>query len=187
MACNSHRTKGGPVGLKTLGLVKESLPDVQPVVFGARDPVHPIPAGIDYRTSPPQDQLVETIYNGSRVFLNSSNREGFGLPCIEAMACGCALVTTDNGGSRDYARHGVTALVAPAGDAETLAHHVEALLRDDDRRLAMARAGRELTNSYDWDESGRRIESFLRTYGANPSLYQGTAPAWDAWAADRND
>ena len=61
-------------------------------------------------------QLVDEIYNTSRVFLCTSWVEGFGLTNVEAMACGAALVTTDNGGSRDYALHGETALVAPCGD-----------------------------------------------------------------------
>ena len=55
--------------------------------------------------------------------------------CIEAMACGAALVTTDNGGSRDYAFDGTTALVADVGDAARLTEHVVTLLRDDALRV----------------------------------------------------
>jgi glycosyltransferase involved in cell wall biosynthesis len=178
MAYNSHPTKGAGHGLKALALVKERVPEAEIVVFGASEPVREIPPGVTYRTSPPQDVLVEGIYNRSRVFLNSSVREGFGLPCIEAMACGCALVTTDNGGSRDYAFHGETALVAPTGQVEALADHIEELLVDDDRRLRLARAGLEFVKGYDWDESGRRLESFLRQYGDDPKRYQRTAPGW---------
>jgi hypothetical protein len=31
---------------------------------------------------------------------------------------------------------------------------------------------------YDWDESGRRLEGFLQTYGADPDRYQQAAPGW---------
>ena len=103
MSYNSHPTKGPREGLRALARVKRRTPDAEIIVFGGSDPDHEIPAGITYMTSPPQETIVEQIYNRSRVFLNSSRVEGFGLPCIEAMACGCALVTTDNGGSRDYA------------------------------------------------------------------------------------
>jgi glycosyltransferase involved in cell wall biosynthesis len=175
MAYNSHPTKGAGHGLKALALVKKRVPGAETVVFGASDPVHEIPAGITYRVSPPQDELVDRIYNRSRVFLNSSVREGFGLPCIEAMACGCALVSTDNGGSRDYALHDETALVAPTGDVEMLADHIEALLVDDGRRLRLAESGLEFVKRYDWDESGRRLESFLQDYGADPARYQERA------------
>ena len=112
------------------------------------------------------------------MFLNSSAREGFGLPCIEAMACGCALVSTDNGGSRDYAFHDETALVAARGDVEALADHIELLLVDDARRLRLARSGLEFIQRYDWDASARRLESFLGDYGADPKRYQETAPGW---------
>jgi glycosyltransferase involved in cell wall biosynthesis len=178
MAYNSHPTKGAGRGLSALAMVNERVPDAEIVVFGARDPVHEIPAGITYRTSPPQAELVDAIYNRSRVFLNSSVREGFGLPCIEAMACGCALVCTDNGGSRDYALHDRTALVAPRGDVEQLADHVETLLTDDGRRLQLARAGVKFVQRYDWDASGRRLEAFLREYGSDPERYQKPASGW---------
>jgi L-malate glycosyltransferase len=183
MAYNSHPTKGAGHGLKALARVKERVPEAEMVVFGASEPVHKIPDGVIYRTSPPQDELVETIYNRSRVFLNSSAREGFGLPCIEAMACGCALVTTDNGGSRDYAFHDETALVAPRGNVDKLADHIEALLLEDDRRLRLARTGLEFVKSYDWDASGRRLESFLNAYGADPERYRAAAPGWKAGSA----
>jgi glycosyltransferase involved in cell wall biosynthesis len=184
MAYNSHPTKGAGHGLKALALVKKRIPEAEILVFGANEPVHEIPAGITYRTSPPQEELVEGVYNQSRVFLNSSAREGFGLPCIEAMACGCALVTTDNGGSRDYAFHDETALVAPRGDVQTLADHIEALLLDDDHRLRLARTGLEFVKSYDWDASGRRLEAFLGAYEAKAERYRGTAPGWENEGGD---
>lgn len=46
------------------------------------------------------------------------------------MACGCAVVTLDTGGSRDFARDGVTALVAEQGDLDGLAANLVAVLRD---------------------------------------------------------
>lgn len=184
MAYNSHPTKGAGHGLRTLARVKERIPEAELIVFGASEPIHEIPPGITYRISPPQDELVEGIYNRSRVFLNSSAREGFGLPCIEAMACGCALVSTDNGGSRDYALHDETALVGAKGDVEKLADHIAALLRDEHRRLRLVRAGLEFVRGYDWDESGRRLESFLRTYGADPERYREAAPGWEDGISD---
>jgi len=43
------------------------------------------------------------------------------MPAMEAMACGAALLTYDNGGCRDYARDGETALVARRRDVDDLA------------------------------------------------------------------
>jgi L-malate glycosyltransferase len=178
MAYNSHPLKRAQLGLSALAQVKRRLPELEAVAFGATEPIHEVPAGVTYLTSPPQATIVERIYNRSRVFLNSSLREGFSLPSIEAMACGCALVTTDNGGSRDCAFQGKTALVAPPGNGTGLATYVERLLRDDVQRVRLAQAGRRFARRYDWDDSARRVERFLEEYGAEPSRYQASAPAW---------
>ena len=103
MLYNSHPAKGARFGIAAIAEVQRRLPDVRAVVFSNKDPETPMPDGITFVTSPSRQQLVEEIYNRSRVFICSSIREGFGLCAIEAMAGGCALVTTDNGGSDDYA------------------------------------------------------------------------------------
>ena len=177
MAYNSHPLKRAQLGLEALARVKRRLPEAEIVVFGATDPSHEIPPGVTYLTSPPQATIVERIYNLSRVFLNSSVGEGFSLPSIEAMACGCALVTTDNGGSRDCAFHGETALVASGAVAE-LATYTERLLEGNVERVRLAQAGERFARRYDWDVTATRVEEFLEEYGAEPSDYQQSAPAW---------
>src|SRR6185295_14141998 len=101
-------------------------------------------------------------YNRSRIFLCSSRVEGFGLPSIEAMACGAALVTTSNGGSDDYAIHGETALVCEPDDITGMADHIARLLRDDELRIRLARQGAEyVRRTFDWDVSAEKLETFL--------------------------
>ena len=178
MAYNSHPLKRAQLGLDALARVKRRQPDVEAIVFGATDPIHEIPAGVTYLTSPSQATIVERIYNRSRVFLNSSVGEGFSLPSIEAMACGCALVTTDNGGSRDCAFHGETALVASPANVASLATYVERLLKDDVQRVRLAQAAMRFVRRYDWDVTATRVEEFLEEYGAEPSRYQQPARAW---------
>jgi GT2 family glycosyltransferase len=57
-------------------------------------------------------------YDAARVFAVGSWFEGFCQPGLEALACGVPLVTTDNGGCREYAIDGKTALVVPPRDAD---------------------------------------------------------------------
>ncbi len=75
------------------------------------------------------------------VFVCNSWEEGFGLPGIEAICCGAALVTTDTRGSRDYAVHGTTALVSPPRDPAALTRNVISLMRDPEARLRLVAAG----------------------------------------------
>lgn len=168
---SSHGKKNAQLAFDVLDVVKRRVPEVEATVFGAVPPLHGVPPWVTYRTDPSQQELVDDIYNTSRVFLCTSEVEGFGLTSIEAMACGAALVTTDNGGSREYARHDDTALVAPPGDVEGLAGHVVSLLEDDDLCVRIATAGRELVQQFDWERSTDRLEAFLEAYRADPAAY----------------
>ena len=47
--------------------------------------------------------------------------EGMPLPPLEAMACGCAVVVTDNGGINEYIKDGVNGLICPIRDSDCLA------------------------------------------------------------------
>ncbi len=87
------------------------------------------------------------------------------MPSMEAMACGAALVTFDNGGSRDYAKDGVTALVAPHRDVPALARCLERIVSDDDLRAHIAARGREfVTQTFAWDRATAQLETILAGY-----------------------
>ncbi len=165
---SAHVQKGAQTALSVLDQVRGEIPDLDVTAFGAVPPADELPEWVTYRTNPSQRDLVDDIYNRSAVFLCASEVEGFGLTNVEAMACGAALVTTDNGGSRDYAEHERTALVAPTGAVDTLAAQVVGLLRDDERRIGIATAGRDYVERFDWDRSAHDLESFLDRYRDDP-------------------
>jgi glycosyltransferase involved in cell wall biosynthesis len=172
MLYHPHAEKGWDVGLQVLEEVHRRLPDTRSVVFSRVRITEPLPPGVEFRFAPDHQALADEIYNQSRIFVQVSYHEGFGFTPIEAMGCGCALVTTDNGGSRDYALPGETALVYPPGDAMGLAHGVETLLRDDARRLALATAGERYVRRFDWDVSAEVLEAHLERYLADPAAFQ---------------
>jgi glycosyltransferase involved in cell wall biosynthesis len=168
---SSHPQKGAELALEVIHEIKRAVPGVEVVAFGAQSPEHALPSWITFVRQPSPGQLVDEIYNASRVFLCTSWVEGFGLANIEAMACGAALVTTNNGGSRDYAFHGETALVGPYGDVAALSEDVIGLLEADDRRVAVATAGQAYVRRFDWARTGELLEEFLERYVANPAAY----------------
>jgi glycosyltransferase involved in cell wall biosynthesis len=174
MLYHPFREKGWDVGRDVLAALARRRPDLRAVVFTlAEPPGEPLPERVHLIEGPPtQRQLVDEIYSETRVFLQSSHHEGFGLTAVEAMACGAALVTTDCGGSRDYALPDETALVARAGDVSALTDHVDRLLRDTDERQALASAGQRYVQKFDWHRSGELLEAFLEKYLADPAHFQ---------------
>jgi glycosyltransferase involved in cell wall biosynthesis len=125
-------------------------------------PVRPgeLPAWVQFIEAP-TDQEVAALLNDCQIFAFPSYFEAWGLPAIEAMACGAALVTYDNGGSRDYAIHEVTALVAKPRTPQALATEIERLLDDPDLRYRLVEAGTSHVMRYDWDSAVAAFESCL--------------------------
>ncbi len=153
--------KGGPVGVEALELARARRPSLEAVLFGTRPRPASLPAWIEYRHDPSRAELVDDIYNGSAAYLCSSWSEGWHLPPAEAMGCGCAVVSTDIDGVRDYARHEETALLAPAGDARGLADHLVRLLDDDAARVRLAQAGHEGIQVFTLARSTDALEGVL--------------------------
>jgi glycosyltransferase involved in cell wall biosynthesis len=177
MLSHPHREKGLHVGVAALVELRQRVPDATAVVFGIDPPSESLPDWVRFRRAPDHASLAHEIYNHSRIFMQPSFHEGFGYTAVEAMACGCALVSTDNGGSRDYAVDGETALVVPPGDPIPLAAATERLLRDEGERSRLAHAGTALVRArFDWDNTAALLEARLDAYLADPKRYQ-RAPA----------
>jgi glycosyltransferase involved in cell wall biosynthesis len=167
MLVNRHPLKRHALGLDALDRVRRADPSVEVVTFGTGPRPRRLDDRVTYVENPSQAVLVDEIYDRSSIFLQTPQLEGFGLAPVEAMACGCALVTTDNGGSWDYAIEGRTAAVV-APDAGAIAATIGALLDDDERRIGLATGGLEHVRRFTWAESGRILEDVLRRYLADP-------------------
>lgn len=170
----SHQAlKGSKDGIAALELARREHPDLEVVLFG-KLPICRHPRWMDYRWNPPLSALVGEVYNRSRIFVCPSWEEGFGLPGAEAMSCGCALVSTDCLGVREYASHGVTALLSPPKDVVALARNLVFLLRNDLARQRFAAAGAAALASFDWEERVERFEELLlarcRPWGGNSDV-----------------
>jgi glycosyltransferase involved in cell wall biosynthesis len=175
MLWSEHPKKGSRLGLEALKRARRLVPELEAAVFAKTPPDEPMPEWVTFFENPARPVLVDDVYNRSRVFLQPSLREGFGLTAVEAMAGGCALVTTSNGGSDDYAQHGETALVTPPGDVEAMSDRVVQLLRDDELRVRLAEDGNRFVARFDWDASAAQLERFLRAYEEDPPRYQQTS------------
>ncbi len=85
------------------------------------------------------------------------------MPAMEAMACRSALVTTDTGGSRDYALHGQTALVSLPKEPGELAKNLAILLEDNSRLELLSENGFKKIQEFDWDNNTKRLEQLFQS------------------------
>ena len=115
----------------------------------------------EYHYRPTGDAL-RHIYASCGIFICASWYEGSGLPAMEAMACGATLVTTDTGGSWDYALHEETALVSPAKQPEQLADNLARVMDDEKLRNELAENGCKKINEFSWEANSLRLEKLFK-------------------------
>jgi glycosyltransferase involved in cell wall biosynthesis len=164
MLYSSTTYKRSQLGLSVLLKCKDAFPNLEASLFGPleRRPAAP-PSWSEYYGSVSESELVR-LYNAASIYLCSSAAEGFALPPAEAMACGCAVATTDCGGNRDYAEHEKTALVSDPDDFESIVKNVIRLLSDEELRVRIALAGRDRIAEFTWEKSTRRLIEFVNRH-----------------------
>jgi glycosyltransferase involved in cell wall biosynthesis len=107
----------------------------------------------------PENDLV-ALYGGAEVLAYPSHFEGFGLPVIEAMACGTPVVTTDVPALREVS--GGAAVLVPLGDERALANAVMDVVVNPEVRDAARAKGLARAKTFSWEASAEHLWRFAR-------------------------
>jgi glycosyltransferase involved in cell wall biosynthesis len=94
------------------------------------------------------------LYNACRLFVFPSWHEGFGLPALEAMACGRAVIGANTSSLPEVIER-EDALFDPL-DNEAMARTIEAVLTQEDFRTELERHGQVQAKKFSWEKSARR-------------------------------
>jgi len=104
--------------------------------------------------SVPDEDLV-AIYNLAEVFIYPSFYEGFGLPVIEAMACGCPVITSNLSSLPEVG--GKAAFYVNPYSVKDIAGALEKVLRNKNLRKKMIREGRKQAKRFSWENSVKEL------------------------------
>jgi alpha-1,3-rhamnosyl/mannosyltransferase len=104
------------------------------------------------------------LYSGASAFVYPSLYEGFGLPVLEAMACGCPVVCSNRASLPEVA--GDAAIQIDPHDPEALAHSLEKVLHDSDLRNRLITAGLQRARLFSWKKTASEtLDIFKRAAG----------------------
>jgi len=106
---------------------------------------------------------LRSLYRHARAFVYPSRSEGFGIPPLEAMACGAPVIATRTGAIPEYA--GEAALLVDPGDRTALRDALVRVLRDRSLRDDLRARGIERARSYTWDRSAALMTTLLAEAG----------------------
>ena len=114
------------------------------------------------------DDDLPAVYRGSELFVFASLYEGFGLPLLEAMACGVPVITSNISSMPEVA--GGAAMLVDPRDVDGLAAAIAHVLRDEALRGRLRGAGVARARQFTWETAARQ------TLDAYASLAQESVP-----------
>jgi glycosyltransferase involved in cell wall biosynthesis len=101
-------------------------------------------------------------YQRADLFLATSYPEGFSLPPLEAMACGCVVVGFTGGAAKMFMKDRQTALVAPDGDCEEAARKLDELLGNPVLKEEIRAGGLREATEYTVERMEEELLAFYR-------------------------
>lgn len=104
-------------------------------------------------------ERLRELYRGATAFVYPSHFEGFGIPPLEAMACGAPVIATTTGAIPDFAS-GAAVLVKPR-DRRGLADALRNILADASLRRELSARGPEQAKLYRWERSAELMTGLL--------------------------
>ena len=124
------------------------------------------------------EETLACLYSGAAAVVYPSWYEGFGLPVLEAMACGCPVICSNTSSLPEVA--GDAAIFVGPEDAEGLAHALDTVLDDSALRQSLAQRGLMRAAEFSWENTATRtLEVFanvLECWTARKVFPKGRLP-----------
>lgn len=114
------------------------------------------------------EREIADAYRRADIFLATGYPEGFGLPPLEAMFSGCAVVGFAGRGGREFMIHDQTALVAEDGDTVMAARYLVDLVQDAARKEALRAGGAAMREVYTIERMNKAVVDYFTALTNRP-------------------
>ncbi len=113
---------------------------------------------VQFRAYVPYADLPD-LYRGALALVYPSLWEGFGLPVLEAMACGTPVITSFGSGTEEVA--GEAALLVDPADSGSISDAIALVARDPARRFTLRQLGLARAGQFSWSSAGAKTAKLL--------------------------
>lgn len=110
----------------------------------------------------PKQIEIGNILRNTDIFICNSEYESFCLPVLEAMSCGSAVITTDNGGIKDFVIDEYNGLIVEKHNEKDLMQKIEILINDDCKRLELMKNALETAKNFSWENSVKKMQEYYK-------------------------
>ncbi len=157
------------VVVEAMPRVLAAVPAARLVIVGRGDAVGPLERqvarlgighAVEFRGFVAEQEKV-ALYQAARVFVNPSEKEGWGLTVLEAAACGVPSVASDSPGLRDSVRHDESGVLVTHGDPAACAAALVRLLTDDAAWHRLRLGALAWAQRFTWDGVTDEIEAMV--------------------------
>ena len=101
------------------------------------------------------------LYSGAQAFIYPSLYEGFGLPILEAMACGCPVVTSNLGSMKEIA--GEAAILVDPVSISGIANGIAKIVGDSKTRNRLINEGQRRNLEFSWEKTAFQTLDIYRS------------------------
>jgi hypothetical protein len=151
--------KGSEITTDLVKALHERFPENPLHVFGTFPKPQAL-ASCEY-TRYPSVKMARDIYNRCKIWLITSRDEGFCLPILEAMACGCAVISSKHINSAGLIEGGTNGFIVPYGDIPGYLRISEQLLNDESLREDVVKNGFNTVDKFTWESAANSMEHAL--------------------------
>ncbi|MBL4744191.1 MAG: glycosyltransferase family 4 protein [Cycloclasticus sp.] len=142
--------------------VKETLPELRLIMFGSKDlpPKLQNFKDVTYYQKLPDKDIVK-VYAACDAWLFGSEREGFGLPILEAMACRTPVISTNAGAAPDLVTS-KSGVLLTSHSIDEMSKEILAIVNlDNNSWKTLSDGARQVAETYTWEIASRKFENAL--------------------------
>ena len=111
----------------------------------------------------PEQSVIGDVLRKTDIFISASAFESFGLPVLEAMTSGAAVVCTDAGGNMEFSVDGETCLIVNKRDSEDIVNKVKMLIENEALREKLSKEALKMAEKYDYNKNCDKLEEYFKS------------------------